>query len=99
MRFCLLLVAILAITFIYVSCSKHSIQKTTVSVNKILIGWSHSANPELRTQLSFGPSQNVVREETDEYFSSYQLKNDSVTIREFSKEEDRCVYEFRGEAG
>ena len=96
MRFCLLLVAILAITFIYVSCSKHSIQKSTVTANKIVNGWSHSANPELRTQLSFDELQDVVREETDSDISTYQRLGDSVIIREFNKEENRCVYEFKG---
>ena len=96
MRFCLLLVAIFAITFIYVSCNKHIIQKSTVSVNKVLNGWSHSTNPQLRTELSFNEAQKVTKEETDSDISSYHFMNDSLIIREFNKDENRYVYEFKG---
>lgn len=96
MRLCLLLVAILAITIIYVSCNKHTIQKSTVAVNKVLDGWSNSTNPQLHTDLSFNEAQKVTIEETDSDISSYHFVNDSVIIREFNKEEKRYVYEFKG---
>lgn len=96
MRFCILLVAILAITFIYVSCNKHTIQKSTGNINKVLSGWEHSANSELRTQLSFDETRNVVKEETGNDISSYEFAGDSLIIREFNKEENRYVYEFKG---
>src|SRR5688500_2413475 len=96
MRFCLLLVAILAITFIYMSCNKHTIQKSSGNINRVLSGWSHSTNPELRTQFFFDETRNIVKEETENDISSYQFMQDSVIIREFNKEENRYVYEFMG---
>lgn len=96
MRFCILLVAILAITFIYVSCNKHTIQKSTGDINKVVSGWAHSSNSGLRTELSFDQARNIVKEETDNDISTYQFVNDSIIIREFDKEENRCVYQFAG---
>ena len=96
MRFCILLVAVLAITFIYVSCNKHTVQNYTGNINKVLSGWEHSTDPASRTQLSFDEGRNVIKEETGNDISSYQFVNDSLIIREFSKEENRYVYEFAG---
>ena len=96
MRFCISLVAILAITFIYVSCNKHTIQKPVGISDRTLSGWSHSDDPQQRTQLTFDDSMQVVREETGNEISSYQFTKDSVIIREFHKDENRYVYEFKG---
>jgi hypothetical protein len=96
MRFCILLMAISAVTFIYVSCNKHTIQKSTGNINKTLSGWEHSSNPNLRTQLSFDGKQHTIKEETIGDISSYEFLSDSLTITEFNKEENRYVYEFKG---
>jgi len=65
-------------------------------VNKVLNSWSYSTNPQLRTEFNFNEAQKVTTEETDSDISSYDFINDSVIIREFSKEEKRYVYEFKG---
>jgi hypothetical protein len=97
MRFSILLAAILAVTFIYVSCNKHTSQRsTTRTSDKVLSGWADSAQPALKTKLTFDGSNEIIREETANDYSTYEFSRDSITIREFSKEEDRLVYEFKG---
>ena len=96
MRFSILLAAILAATVIYVSCNKHTTQKSVTSSNKVVSGWSDSSRPELKTQLVFDGSNEVIKEETINDYSTYQFSSDSVIITEFNKDENRVVYQFKG---
>ena len=96
MRFSILLAAILAATVIYVSCNKHTAQKSVTSSNKVVSGWSDSSRPELKTQLVFDGSNEVIKEETINDYSTYQFSSDSVIITEFNKDENRVVYQFKG---
>lgn len=96
MRFGICVIAVLAIAVIYMSCNKHTIQKPTSSCSKGLNGWSDSKDPSQRTQLSFDGQHHVVKEETPHDITSYEFNHDSVFIKEFNKEEDRYVSEFKG---
>ena len=96
MRFCISLVAILAVTFIYVSCNRHSVQKPVANSNKILSGWSYTGKSDLDTRFTFNERNHVIKEETAHDISTYDLRGDSVIITEFSTDENRVVYEFKG---
>ncbi|MBC7827259.1 MAG: hypothetical protein H7122_05910 [Chitinophagaceae bacterium] len=96
MRFCILLVAIIATACIYMACNKHTSQRPVAGQNKILSGWVDSANAGLATHLTLNEAQHVTKEESDNDIASYQFSGDIVIIREFNKEENRYVYEFVG---
>jgi hypothetical protein len=96
MRFCISLVAIFAVMFIYVSCNKHTVPKSTGNINMTLSSWEHSSNPGFHTQLSFDEMHRIIKEETGSDISSYEFSTDSLTITELNKEENRYVYKFKG---
>ena len=96
MRFAILVISFLAIGFIYIGCNRHSIQKPIPPPEKIVSGWTDSANAEDKTQFIFDEANHVTKEESNNETSSYEFVKDSVVIREFNKDENRFVYEFRG---
>ncbi len=96
MRFAILVISFLAIGFIYIGCNKYSIQKPIPRPEKMVSGWMDSGNADDKTKYFFDQANHVTKEESGSEISSYEFLKDSVIIKEFSKDENRFVYEFRG---
>ena len=96
MRFAISVMSFLTFGLIYIGCNRHSIQKPIPRPEKMVSGWVDSGNADDKTQYIFDQANHVTKEESASEISSYEFLEDSVIIKEFSKDENRFVYEFRG---
>ena len=96
MRFIITIISFSALGFVYLGCNRYSIQKSITRPEKMVSGWMDSSNADDRTQYLFDHANHVTKEESANQISSYEFVKDSVIIREFNKDENRFVYEFRG---
>ena len=93
MKFMLLTVATVAFAVIYLACNRNTAQGSTIQP-VIVTGWKMDVSGNASFQ--FDRDQRVIKEETENDVTSYVFSNDSVSITEFNKSENREIYSFSG---
>ena len=89
----LLTVATVALAVTYLACNLNTAQGSIIQP-EIITGWKTDASGN--TSFQFDRDQRVIKEETENDVTSYVFNNDSISITEFNKSENREVYSFNG---